>query len=97
MKFPKYYLEEGGILPRFYGVSYIDVKRQIIVCYPIPFNLLVNVCRKLYWKIKSPSFAEIEKRIAQAYADGRAKGFRAGLKVGWDRAHDNLLKMVRQK
>jgi hypothetical protein len=67
---------EGELMPRGYGFSYYDYMRRQYVCYPIPFNVLVNWKRKLWEKLQAPSKPELEKRVADAYHRGRIEGYR---------------------
>lgn len=77
MRIPRRSLQEGGRIPRGYGVAYIDLMRMEAVCYPIPFNLVVNAARKLYHGLLSPSIEEREKEIYNAYQRGKCEGWRA--------------------
>jgi len=61
MKITAYRLEEGERIPRGYGIAYYDVLTDSIVCYPIPLNVVVNVCKKLYYRIVSLSLDEKDK------------------------------------
>ena len=76
MRVSKIYLSEGGLMPRCYGVAYLDYMRQEFVCYPIPFNLFVNWGRKLYYRIAGPSIPEIELKINDAYHKGVQRGWK---------------------
>lgn len=76
MRVCKYYLEEGGRIPRGYGVAYIDIPKRQYVCYPIPFNYIINLLRKAYYALMGPSMPELERRIDQAYHEGKIKGWR---------------------
>ena len=43
---------EGSIIPRFYGVAYVEWSRRVFVCYPVPLNLIVHWARELwFWLI----------------------------------------------
>ena len=46
-------IQEGGIYPRFYGPAWDDLRINcdrlaIVVCYPIPINLILRWIRQLY-------------------------------------------------
>jgi len=67
---------EGERMPRGYGFSYYDYLRRQYVCYPIPFNILVNWKRKLWEKLAAPSPPELEKQLADAYHKGQIHGYK---------------------
>jgi hypothetical protein len=67
-------LTEGEEMPRFYGLAYYDSSRA--VCYPIPLNLIINYGRKLWYRIKAPSLSEMERKLREAYLEGRSEGIR---------------------
>lgn len=43
----KFELESGARVPRWYGVAYWDYRRNNIICYPIPFHVIVSVWRRV--------------------------------------------------
>ena len=76
LRIPRYRLEEGERIPWGYGLAYYDFAYAQAVCYPIPLNLIVNVCRKIYWKLAKPSFPKWESELAKAYQRGLVKGWK---------------------
>lgn len=71
------YVSEGALMPRGYGLAWYDVMRRRGVCYPIPFNLLANGLRKLYYAVAGPSIPEFEKKLANEYTRGVQAGWAA--------------------
>jgi hypothetical protein len=41
---------------RVYGAAYWRMDRQVGVCYPIPFNVIVGLFNKLWWRLRQPKF-----------------------------------------
>lgn len=44
-------LAEGERIPRGYGLAYHDWERDILIVYPLPFNLLAALMRRLYYRL----------------------------------------------
>lgn len=60
-------LPEGSMLPRFYGVAYYDYRRGMVVCYPVPLNIIVSLLRVFYhWFNYQFRFKFYESRVDKA-------------------------------
>jgi len=48
-----------------YGVAWEDMNTNVVICYPIPFNLLFAWIRRIYWarKIRCAKPLDIPKII----------------------------------
>jgi hypothetical protein len=67
-------VENGEMLPRWYGVSYVDYARDCIVAHPTPFNKVISVLREfLYW-LKKPYAAKFQWELQKAYCAGLKRG-----------------------
>lgn len=80
-------------MPKLYGFAWYDVMRRKAVCYPMPFNLLMNWLRKLYYAIGGPSTPEIEKRLAREYTRGVQAGVQCERKR-WKKILDDELERL---
>ena len=74
MRISRLSIAEGERIPRGYGIAYYDYVKNEAVCYLIPFNLLINFLRKIYWRIISPSFPKWEEELYKSYGRGYARG-----------------------
>lgn len=66
-------VEEGGMIPKGYGVAWVKYDTCHAVCYPIPLNLLLGFLRHWYF------------RLAQGkiwHTRGYSRGLSAGLTQG---------------
>lgn len=80
-------INEGEIIPKFYGVAYYELYSNKAIVYPIPFNFilcfLIRIARFLTRFLKgglSPTKQEIDVREAWL------KGFESGKKVSAEQA-----------
>lgn len=72
-------VRQNEIIPRFYGVAWIDYYRDQAVCLPLGVNLLAALVRILYFNIRHPRLLVTTDPRA-AYQ----QGFRAGrASVAW--------------
>ena len=62
----------GIMLPRFYGIAYIDIMRNLRVCYPIPLNLLVRWARNAWWRFGAAGSDAAADVWEDGYRQGRA-------------------------
>ncbi|WP_305821379.1 hypothetical protein [Massilia brevitalea] len=73
-------IAQGEILPRFYGVAWVDWYRDQAVCLPLGFNLLAACARGLFYSIKNAGrLVRVNPRDAyeQGRRDGRAEASRS--------------------
>lgn len=63
-------LRSGEMLSRWYGVSHGDFQRDVTVCYPIPFNLIVRWGRNVLWWLRAPGLDCRNEEWKQGYAKG---------------------------
>lgn len=61
MIFTKRQVYEGERLPWGYGRAYYLPQTDAMVCYPVPFNLVVRWLRNLYYWLATPKIAYKEK------------------------------------
>lgn len=77
MRISLYRIEDGYKIPRGFGVAYYDHVRAYVICYPLLFNLLVNIARKIYWRLVQPSLPEMDNLLYKAHRKGVLKGYKA--------------------
>ena len=73
-------IDQGEILPRFYGVAWIDWYRDQAVCLPLGLNLLAGCARNLFYSIKNAGRlvrANPRDAYEQGLRDGRAEATRS--------------------
>ena len=66
-------IHEGEIIPRFYGVAYRNFAQDTIICYPFPFNIIVQYWRKWWMAIRNPAKRTSDLRD-QSYLLGLSDG-----------------------
>ncbi len=71
-------VESGCYLPRGYGVAWLRWQTRHAVCMPVPLNLIAGIARLAWAWIKSPH--GIVDSVEDAYAQGRADGYRQAIK-----------------
>lgn len=49
-----YILNDGEVIPKWYGIAFRDYSSFRTVCYPIPFNILVAFGRQCWICLKNP-------------------------------------------
>jgi hypothetical protein len=72
---------EGESMPKWYGLAYWQYDENQGVCYPIILNVMVRICRNIWWAIKRgviPSW--YEKEIEKVRADAWHTGYEFGVK-----------------
>ncbi len=90
-------IREGDLIPRFYGVAYQDFIHSTIVCYPYPFNIVVQYWRKRWMALRyyhkenpleTQALATLNKQTNELKEQAHLKGFDEGKrKYGYD-IHD---------
>lgn len=53
-------VQEGGLIPSWYGIAYYEETRPVAVCYRIPLNLVIGGWRALVWWVKCPPWRAYE-------------------------------------
>jgi hypothetical protein len=67
----KIMINEGEIIPKWYGVAWRAYDRMQIACYPIPLNLIVRIYLHFYYCIMRGCFrSNYEKELIQARFEG---------------------------
>mgnify|MGYP001560157814 CR=1 FL=1 len=79
---------EMGRVPRGYGLAYLDYARAEGIFYLIPFNLIVRIWLKCYWKIAYsfyPSWfrRKLQSEYERGWDEGREKGYGSGIEDGY--------------
>ena len=67
---------QGYLMPRGFGVAWIDWKTGNAVCMPVPLNIAAAVGRRAWAWVKFPRCVFHDPR--QAFLQGYALGLRAG-------------------
>lgn len=49
------FVDQGEMLPRWYGVAWQDLIRQGCWAAPVPINCIIAVGRTVWWGFKAPS------------------------------------------
>ena len=80
-------ISEGEIIPRFYGVAYRDFVQDVIICYPFPFNIIVQYWRKWwmairYYRKENPLEVQAIRNAAKRTSDLRDQSYLLGLSDG---------------
>ena len=70
-------VREGEVVPRWYGVARRDWSMDVLVCYPVPFNLIMYGGHWLLHTVRFPSALACE---------------RAAWRAGYQRARDSALR-----
>jgi hypothetical protein len=69
-------VNEGFVLPRFYGVAWFDCMRRQAVCLPMPLNFIVGVARSSWYWAKHGYL----EQLSGSYWDMWEQGFAAGVR-----------------
>ena len=68
-------ISEGEIIPRWYGLAYREDFDSYSVFYPIPINIIIRICREIYYWIVYGIFkSKWERKLRTAYMEGYKKG-----------------------
>jgi hypothetical protein len=63
----------GEMLPKFYGIAYLDYQRDYAFAYPVPINLIVRFGRWLWYEIVRYRPMKLDKLLHEAYEKGRSE------------------------
>ena len=62
-------------IPKWYGVSWAEESRLVLICHPFPLNIVINFCRNVWLKVRYYfSHSETEKIFNKGYELGRNHG-----------------------
>ena len=67
-------IEKGEIMPRGYGLAYIDFARQSFVCYPFPINHLIRIYRDIWYKVRHAKIREWETELEKKHKNDYERG-----------------------
>lgn len=87
-------VQEGEIIPKFYGMAYWDYMRRIGICYPLGINWIVWLCREIYFRVMVVPLGKQGEMYRQGFKDGEQSGYRLGLRAGYKEAFDKLEKQI---
>lgn len=91
------YTNEGELLPRGYGVAWLDPCFNRAVCYPFPFHRAIGWLRRWYWDViqppRSPEADRLKRRVVTL--EGRLRWYREQEKRDEEWARE-LVKTVRR-
>lgn len=69
------------MLPRGYGVAYLDPVAPRVIAYPVPLNLLIVFARHLWFAVAHIRPGKFEKMLQaeyeRGYRDGRASRYKS--------------------
>jgi len=68
------YLEEGEVMPRGYGLCYMEVHRYGFVIAPIPFNFVISLWKRIEWYLMRNPFAPKPKGCLKCFEAGFDRG-----------------------
>jgi len=69
-------IKNGEMLPPFYGLAWYEYHRNIAICLPVPFNIVVAILRGCWLWIKHGWHGVANNprdAYAQGYRDGKRK------------------------
>ena len=68
-------IEEGGLIPKGYGVAWRSYYAMRVRCYPIPINLVVRFSKHFYYWLAHGCWSS---RWERELLNARMEGFTAG-------------------
>jgi hypothetical protein len=80
-------VEQGELIPRFYGLAYWDFCRDLAYFYPIPLNVIIRLAREFYYILVRGLFPDTwhkairrneEKIHTETWHKAWADGYKAG-------------------
>lgn len=84
-------IAEGGVIPKWYGISYYLPDRDAAVCYPLVLNKVIRFFRNSYWWI----YLKISGvRKLSALERIQSESYLNGVKDGTHRGQQELLKAL---
>lgn len=66
-------INEGQMLPAFYGIAWYEDYRREAVCLPIPLNLVATIGREIWFALRG-GFRATHLNPRAAYAQGFRDG-----------------------
>lgn len=87
-------VDEGAKMPKFYGVAYRDFAGSVLVCYPVPLNLVVRWWIHLWAWMRIPSSSYLERMLGSAYAEGMRYGRLIGYRRGYKQKQKDIRKQL---
>ncbi len=81
--FTRQFVDNGGLIPKGYAVSYFKPESAQFVAYPVGIHWIVKVARRFYfdWLLLYTPNA-YDARIENAFRDGFNRGREAGQREG---------------
>lgn len=73
------------MIPKYYGLAYQDISRDIGVFYPIGLHWIVRISLTLYRSFRIPGVSKWELELENV----RGKAFHDGYKRGWKDKEDS--------
>lgn len=64
-------VNQGELIPGWYGVAWVDYERMQAVCYPIPLNIIIAIMRRCLFFLVNPRLllpGKLEAENARLYA-----------------------------
>ena len=68
-------IREGEMIPKYYGVAYLEIDRLVAVAYPIPLNIVVGFIRKIWEWLRVPKGLYEKQGYQKGYSEGRKYAF----------------------
>ncbi len=84
-------IHKGEVIPKLYGVYYYDYERMIVVCLPMPFNVVFKFFRNILNRIRQGLKPDLHTRLLRnnfnsGYYQGHKNGYDSGYKAGYAKA-----------
>jgi hypothetical protein len=73
------YAHAGEMLPRGYGIAWVDFYSNRAVCLPVPLHIIASIVRTVWQKVRTwraPDLLRAE--YDRGHGDGYAAGFKSG-------------------
>jgi hypothetical protein len=68
-------IKEGESIPKWYGVTRLDPEKSVVVCYPVPVNVVIRVFAAIKYRMKIGLFkSKREQELIEAYNRGLKEG-----------------------
>ena len=75
-------VNEGRLIPKWYGYAYYSFDMDCMYFYPIPFNYIIGISRWLRYVIKYSLINKITHRDTTFHKGSYYRGYFKGIKVG---------------
>lgn len=70
-------VNQGEVIPKFYGIAYIDYMRDYAIAYPVPLNLFICFSRWLWHELTRLRKSKLDEMLTNAHRRGFYEGMKA--------------------